>query len=374
MTLPKDNFGLPHILEHSVLGGSRKYKVKDPFVEMLKMSMATYLNAHTYPDRTVYPLASNVEKDFFNLADVYCDAVFHPNLTENTFKQEGIHIEFSEKNNPQSPLIYKGIVYNEMKGVFSSPDNLVIRQTFKRLFPNSVYGKESGGDPEEIPNLQYSDFTRFYRKFYHPSNAKIFIYGNIPTIKHLEFLNKKLRPSNRKPQHLSIPKQKHWVKPRLGKEYYAVSPGERTKRKTFIYINWLLDNGGDPARNMEMEILELILVGHQAAPLRKALIDSKLGRDLFYSGYSGGILETVFAVGLRGSNLKYRDKMVRLVLETLQTIARQGVPRQVESAFHQMSYSISEVTSLYPLNIMENVFAAWNYLPDPLLLLQGNNS
>ena len=188
-TPPPDSTGLPHILEHTVLCGSKKYPVKDPFVELLKRSVATFLNAMTYPDKTVYPCASMNEKDFFNIADVYCDAVFHPLITEKHFKQEGHHLDFVEPGNPQSPLTIKGIVYNEMKGAFSDLDGIIQRKTGRGIFPENAYGLESGGDPEAIPELVYEQFVRFYETYYHPNNSLIFLYGSIPTERHLAFLD-----------------------------------------------------------------------------------------------------------------------------------------------------------------------------------------
>jgi Zn-dependent M16 (insulinase) family peptidase len=180
-TPPPDDTGIPHILEHSVLGGSEKYPVKDPFVELLKMSMATFINAMTYDDRTVYPVSSNVRKDFFNLVDVYCDAVLHPRITRETLMQEGHHLALLNPDDPESPLTIKGIVYNEMKGAYSSPDSLMMRTAAKLLFPDSPYGRDAGGDPERIPELTYEQFVDFYKTLYHPANARIFLYGDIPT-------------------------------------------------------------------------------------------------------------------------------------------------------------------------------------------------
>src|SRR5690606_16411786 len=184
-TPPTDDTGVPHILEHAVLSGSKRFPVKDPFFEMIKQSMATFINAMTGSDSTYYPVCSNVRQDFFNLAEVYWDAVFYPNLTELTFMREGHHLEPADRSNPTGELKLQGIVYNEMKGAFSSPNAIVGRASFRGLYPDTAYGKESGGDPRSIPALTYEQFRAFHARYYHPSNAYIFLYGDIPITDHL---------------------------------------------------------------------------------------------------------------------------------------------------------------------------------------------
>ncbi len=226
-TPPPDSTGLPHILEHTVLCGSKKYPVKDPFVELLKKSVATFLNAMTYPDKTVYPCASMNEKDFFNIMDVYCDAVFHPLITEKHFKQEGHHLDFAEPGNPKSPLTIKGIVYNEMKGALSDLDGIIQHKTGRGIFPDNAYGLESGGDPEAIPDLTYEQFVDFYRAYYHPTNGLIFLYGNIPTERHLAFLDEKyLSGFDRLSIDTAIAPQPQWSEPVHETVPYPVGPNE----------------------------------------------------------------------------------------------------------------------------------------------------
>ncbi|MEA1927917.1 MAG: insulinase family protein, partial [Candidatus Auribacterota bacterium] len=214
-TPPPDNSGLPHILEHTVLCGSRRYPVKDPFVELLKTSLATFLNAMTYPDRTIYPCASLNHKDLFNLIGVYCDAVFHPRISPLHFKQEGHHLEFLEPGNTGSPLTVKGVVYNEMKGVYSDLDGIIGREITRNLFPDNAYGLDYGGSPPEIPSLTYEKFQEFHRRWYHPSNALIFLYGDIPTPRYLKFLDEEyLGFFDRDEIDASIEEQPVWEAPR----------------------------------------------------------------------------------------------------------------------------------------------------------------
>ena len=372
-TPPADDTGLPHILEHSVLGGSRRYPVKDPFVEMLKMSMATFINAMTYDDKTVYPVASNVQQDFYNLAEVYCDAVFHPTLTENTLRQEGHHFELTEKGNLDSDLTIKGIVYNEMKGAFSSPDSLVYRYAYNGLFTDTPYRFESGGDPDHIPKLTYRKFKRFHRDFYHPSNSYIFIYGDLPTKSHLKFLRGHLRGFTRREVDSRIPRQPRWPEPRERTETYPVGPEDETKGKTYLTVSWLVGDGTDPQDVVAFSVLQLILLGHHGAPLYKALIDCKLGEDLTHSGYSAGTLESLFCVGLKGSEPNRHDAFVQVVLDTLKRIADEGIPEErIATAMQQIAYRYLEIESMFPLWLMDRSYSSWIYGADPLLFLRAD--
>jgi len=372
-TPPKDDTGLPHILEHVVLAGSKRFPVKDPFVEMVKMSMATFINAMTYSDKTVYPVASNVKKDFYNLATVYCDAVFHPRLLENSFKQEGHHLAFEKKNGQPGNLIVKGIVFNEMKGAYSDADEFVDRLTSRALFPDTPYGKDSGGDPEKIPDLTYKDFKRFYQELYHPSNAYVFFYGDLPTEENLKFLNKQLAGFSRRKTSTDIPFQKLWKAPKARKERYPIGRDEKTKNKTFLMLCWRVGAGTNPLEVLAFMVLDLALLGNAAAPLRKALIDSKLGEDLADSGFTSGRLEGTFQVGLKGSEAGRKAKFEKLVFDTLKRLAKEGLPKEkIEAAFHQISYRYFEIQSMYPLWQMERVYAAWIYGADPLSFLRAD--
>ena len=368
-TPPPDDTGIPHILEHSVLGGSEKYPVKDPFVELLKMSMATFINAMTYDDRTVYPVASNVRKDFFNLVDVYCDAVLHPRITRETLMQEGHHLAFLNPEDPDSPLTIKGIVYNEMKGAYSSPDSLMMRTAAKMLFPESPYGRDAGGDPEHIPDLTYDQFVVFYRTLYHPANARIFLYGDISTEDHLAFLDERLSTCPPPPSEIpnTIPVQPRWDAPREHVEAFPVDDSDDLETKASVSVHWALGAFTDPLRDVAWEVLDRLLLGNSAAPLYKALLRSGLGRDLVSSGYGNESLEKVFDIGLKGTSVAKKEKIFDLVMGTLAEIAETGFDDdRVAIAFHQLQYGHREIQSQYPLRLMDWAYESWNYELDPL--------
>ncbi|MBN2711756.1 MAG: insulinase family protein, partial [Planctomycetes bacterium] len=321
-TPPPDDTGLPHILEHTVLCGSKRYPVKDPFVELLKTSLATFLNAMTYPDKTVYPCASMNEKDFFNLAGVYCDAVFHPLITEKHFKQEGHHYEFAEPGNTGSPLIIKGIVYNEMKGAYSDLDGIIDRNLTRSICPDNAYGKDSGGDPEIIPELTYEQFTNFHARYYHPSNALLFVHGNIPTEKHMKFLDDEyLSKFDAISIDTSIDEQPRWSEPVRATIPYPVGPEDTAEKKTAITVNFLTNDLTDPIKSLSMGILDYYLLGNAASPLRKALIDSKLGEELTDSGYANYQRDTFFTVGLKGTESEKEDEIVEIVFSVCSELA-----------------------------------------------------
>ncbi|OPZ27273.1 MAG: Peptidase M16C associated [Lentisphaerae bacterium ADurb.BinA184] len=369
-TPPPDDTGLPHILEHAVLSGSRRFPVRDPFFEMLKMSMATFLNALTGWDCTYYPVCSNVRKDLFNLAEVYFDAVFHPLLEEKTFKREGHHLQPADPEAPTGALTVNGIVYNEMKAAFSRPEGRLFRLACRGLFPDTCYGRESGGDPVSIPDLTYADFRRFHATWYHPSNAHFVLYGDIPTADHLDFLAERLAPFDRQDIRPDFGRQPRWTAPRQLAERYALGPDEEAREKTFFQINWLVGNATDATDAAMFNLLTILLLGDDAAPLKKAIIDSKLGQDLIHSGFMGTGLETVFVVGLKGSEPERADAFRDLVLGTLERLAAEGFEEAlVTSAFRRYTYECLEVKPEQPLEIMESVLESWIYGADPLLFL-----
>ena len=373
-TPPPDSTGLPHILEHTVLCGSTRYPVKDPFVELLKTSLATFLNAMTYPDKTVYPCASMNEKDFFNIADVYCDAVFHPLITEMHFKQEGYHFDFAEPGNPASPLTIKGIVYNEMKGAYSDLDAIIERKTRLSICPDNAYGLDSGGDPDAFPMLTYEQFVRFYTMYYHPSNSLIFIFGNIPTEKHLAFLDQHyLSQCDRISVNASIATQPRWSAPRQEFVAYPIGPAEDTARKTAVALTFLTNPVTDSIRSLSMRLLDYYLLGNAASPLRKALIDSKLGEELTDSGYSMDQRDTYFTVGLKGTEADRTDLIVDLIKTTCEGLVRSGLEKEkVEAAFHRLELSSREIRPMYPLQLMSRVYSTWPYGTDPVHALRVN--
>lgn len=372
-TPPPDDTGLPHILEHTVLCGSKKYPVKDPFVELLKTSMATFLNAMTYPDKTVYPCASVNKKDFFNLASVYADAVFFPLLREEHFKQEGHHLEPLDLDDPiNSPLIIKGIVYNEMKGAYSDLDNLISRYTSRSICPDTPYGHDAGGDPDKIPELTYDRFLEFHRTYYHPSNSLIFIYGNIPTEEHLKFLDENcLGQFSRIDIDTSIPLQPRWSKPVYQKIPYPIGPEDSPAKKSAVVVTYLTNDVTDAVTTLAMKVLDYYLLGNPASPLRKALIDSQLGEELTESGYADYQRDTFFTVGLKGTEPKHRDKIVQIIQDTIKKETEQGLdPEKLETAFHQIEMESLEIKEMYPLRLMDRTYRSWLYDADPLINLQ----
>ncbi|MFA4944262.1 MAG: insulinase family protein [Lentisphaeria bacterium] len=372
-TPPADDTGVPHILEHSVLGGSRKFPVKDPFLEMLKRSMATFINAFTYSDKTVYPVCSTVPKDFFNLVDVYLDAVFHPTITPATLKQEGHHLALAEPADPASPLVIKGIVYNEMKGAYSELDALIDRVSTQMLFPDTPYGRDSGGDPAAIPALTYGQFRAFHDRYYHPANSFIVLYGNIPTGRSLEFIGERLAELPPPPAGLDsrIPRQPRWEAPREHLEPYPIGPDDDPAGQAAVTIAWLVGDAAAVETELAFEVIDQLLLGHDGAPLHKALIDSRLGEDLTAAGFSLGTLESSFHVGLKGTDPEKKEAILQLVLATLEQTVRDGFPpERVEAAFQQLEYSQREISNAYPLRVMNRVYEGWLYDLDPLTYLR----
>jgi presequence protease len=371
-TPPPDSTGLPHILEHTVLCGSRKYPVKDPFVELLKTSLATFLNALTYPDRTVYPCASMNRRDFFNAASVYLDAVFHPNLTEAHFKQEGHHFEFERKGDPSSPLTVSGIVYNEMKGVYSSLDGMIWRAT-EGLYPDTAYGFDSGGDPDEIPRLTYDQFRAFHERYYHPSNALLFLYGDIPTEDHFKFLHEEsLHAYGRLAVENRIPHQPRWTEPRRITVPYPAAPDDTPERTSAFVLAWLACEITDPVETFAWGLLSQYLLGHDGSPLHQALMESGLGGEVCFEGHVAYRLQTLFGVGMKETSPERAVRIEALVFRVLRETAAGGLdPERLASCFHQCEIAVRDLPQNYPLVLMDRVFNAWMYEADPLLLLRA---
>lgn len=369
-TPPPDSTGIAHILEHSVLGGSRKYPLKEPFVQLVKGSLNTFLNAMTYPDRTVYPVASTNLQDFYNLVDVYLDAVFYPLLTRHHLDQEGWHYELASMNDPMS---YKGVVYNEMKGAYSSPDNVLYRTSLQSLFPDTPYGLDSGGDPEEIPQLTYEQFTRFHRTYYHPSNALFYFYGDDDPTERLRLLDAVLRDFDQQPIDVDIPLQAPFDEPQRVTRPYGVDGEGDEAPKLMVQVNWLLPEGDDPSLVMGLSILSYALVSTQASPLRKTLIDSGLGEDLTGGGLSTTLRQMTFSVGLKGVEPGKEDAVEQLILETLARLADEGIEEDmVEAAYNTFEFSLRENnTGSIPrgLSTMMRALRVWLYGGDPFAAL-----
>ena len=382
-TPPADDTGVPHILEHCVLAGSRRFPVREPFFEMIKMSMATFINAMTGEDSTYYPVASNVPKDLFNLAEVYFDATFHPLLSEQTFRREGHHLTprpGGANGDSAARLAVSGIVYNEMKGAFSDPDARLGRLLNHNLLPDTIYCHESGGTPEAIPDLTYDFFRRYHATYYHPSNAYFFAYGDVATADYCRFLGARLRGFERRP--VSWPPgagaaafapdpQPRWSEPRVLDESYPIGAAEPDAERTYLVNAWLTGDALDPVDAALMRILSLILAGNEAAPLRKAIVQSKLGADLTYSGSSSVGREATFLIGLRGSEGDRAGQFRELVDTTLQRIADGGISSEmVETAFRQAAFEYLEVQPLFPLHTLFRVVGSWIYGADPLNFLR----
>lgn len=370
-TPPADSTGLPHILEHAVLGGSRKYQAKEPFVELIKGSLYTFINAITFGDHTSYPVASTNTQDFYNLVDVYLDAVFHPLITPHHLAQEGWHYEL---NRLDDPLIYKGVVFNEMKGAYSSPDGLLGRTTMQRLFPNNVYGLDSGGDPKVMPELTYEQFKQFHQTYYHPSNALIYFYGDDDPARRLEMLEGYLANFERAEVDSAVSFHPPFPEPQRHIVPYAVDPGTDGSKKGFTHMAWALPETADPELVWGFSTLSHAIVGTQASPLRKALLDSGLGEDLTGSGLSTRAKQMTFSVGMKGMNTADSAKVESLILATLEKLATEGIePEMVEAAVNSIEFSLRENnTGSFPrgLSLMFRALGNWIYDLDPLVPIQ----
>lgn len=366
-TPPADSTGLPHIMEHSVLGGSRKYPVKEPFVELLKSSLNTFLNAMTFSDMTVYPVASTNHKDFYNLVDVYLDAVFYPRISEKTLQQEGWHYELESKD---SPLTFKGIVFNEMKGAYSSPENVLSRYTEQYLLPDTPYGYDSGGDPEVIPDLTYEQFKAFHDTFYHPSNARIWFYGDDDPTERLRLIDAFITEFDGIEIKADVPLQPRFDAPRTATLGYDAGEDDGSDNRGMVTVSWLLSETQDVEQRLGLSILSHILVETPASPLRKALIDSGLGEDLVGEGLSPYQRELYFSAGLKGIAPAKADAVETLIMDTLAALVRDGIePDMVEAALNTTEFQLRENnTGSYPrgLALLFTALPAWMHGGDPL--------
>lgn len=365
-TPANDSTGVGHIMEHAVLCGSRKYPVKEPFVELIKGSIHTFLNAFTYPDRTCYPVASTNLKDFYNLIDVYLDAVFYPNLTPFTLQQEGWHYELDE---PDKPLQYKGVVFNEMKGNYSSPDRILSELSQNYLFPETTYRHESGGHPRDIPRLTWEQFKHFHETYYHPANSRIYFYGDDPLEERLAILDSYLRDFDRIEVNSEVGLQKPWSKPKTVREKYPASD-DPEQNKTMLTVNWLLAENDTPLRGLALAVTGHILLGTPASPLHKALIDSGYGEDVTGVGIETELRQIYFSTGLKGVGDENVDKVERLVIDTLSALCSKGIdPHTVEASMNTVEFRLRENnTGSYPrgLALMLRCLAYWLYNRDPI--------
>ncbi len=372
-TPPADSTGVPHILEHSVLCGSKKFPVKDPFVELVKGSLNTFLNAMTYPDKTVYPVASCNETDFQNLMDVYMDAVLNPNISreKKIFMQEGWHYELTE---PDGELTYNGVVYNEMKGVFSSPESVLDRYTRAVMFPDTCYGFESGGDPEDIVKLTYEDYLAFYRKYYHPSNSYIYLYGDMDMAEKLKWLDEEYLSKYEKEQVDSeIQIQPAFKEPVEREFFYSVSESEDLEHATYLSVNTSAGNELSPKEYIAFQVLEYVLLDAPGAPLKKALLDAGIGDDIM-GGYENGILQPYFSVIAKNADREQKGEFLAVVKGTLRKLALTGLNEKSLRAginYYEFQYREADFGSapkglMYGLQCLDS----WLYGGDPMMHLE----
>lgn len=370
-TAPKDSTGVAHILEHVVLAGSRRFPVRDPFFSMTRRSLATFMNAFTSSDWTMYPFSTRNAKDFMNLLDVYLDATFFPRLSEDSFKQEGIRFEFEDPADSKSGLRYKGVVFNEMKGALASPQAAVQTAVGRALFPGMTYEHISGGDPEHIPDLTWEDLRRFHSLHYHPSNAHFYTYGDQSLEATLAAIEKNvLSAFDRIAIDSGIPNVKRFTKPIQAIEHYPATAGEDHSRKAEALVAWLTVPSGDSFRMLAMSVLSEALLGNAGSPLRKALIDSKLGTAMADgSGLQDSYRETVFGAGLKDIALDDATKVERVVLDTLERLATEGLDKaQVDAAIHRLEFEKRERSNAgfpYALKTLFNLLAPFHYGGDP---------
>lgn len=363
-TPPADSTGVAHIVEHTVLCGSDKFPAKDPFVELVKGSLNTFLNAMTYPDKTVYPVASCNDKDFQNLMDVYMDAVLHPNIykREEIFKQEGWHYELKDKDDP---VTINGVVYNEMKGAFSSPEGVLEREILNSLFPDNAYGNESGGDPQFIPDLTYEDYLDFHRRYYHPCNSYIYLYGNMDIAEKLDWLDREyLSDYDKISVDSTIKMQKAFDSPVEVRKHYPVASNESLEDNTYLSYNMAIGTSTDQKLYQAFEILDYALLNAPAAPLKKALIDAGIGKDIMGS-YDNGVYQPMFSIIAKNANISDKERFVEIIKSVLKEQAEGGLNKKsvlagINSA--EFRYRESDFGS-YPKGLIYGLqmFDSWLY-------------
>jgi hypothetical protein len=360
-TPPADSTGIAHILEHSVLCGSEKYPLKKPFVELLKGSLNTFLNAMTYPDKTSYPVASTNLQDFYNLVDVYLDAVLRPRITPEILQQEGWHYEIG----PDGALVYKGVVFNEMKGANASPDRRMYVALQQSLFPDTIYAVDSGGDPAAIPDLTYHQFKQFHETLYHPSNARLWFYGDDPPEERLRLLDAAFAGFARRAVDSDVTTQPLLAAPRRTTRSYPGGPDA----KSLLTVSWLLPEEPDQELALALDVLEHALAGTTAAPLRKALIDSGLGENITGTGF-GTLRQAYFTTGLKGIKAEDADRVEALIVETLTRLADEGIdPQTIEASLNTIEFRLRENntgSSPRGLSLMFRALQTWLYDGDPL--------
>ena len=377
-TPPADSTGVAHILEHSVLCGSRNFPVKDPFIELAKGSLNTFLNAMTYPDKTVYPVASCNDKDFKNLVHVYLDAVFYPNIykEDKIFRQEGWHYEMEDE---KDDLTINGVVYNEMKGAFSSPDDVVEREIMNSLYPDITYGLESGGDPDVIPELTYEEFLSFHGKYYHPSNSYIYLYGNMDAEEYLTFLDEKyLNDFEALTVDSQIGKQTPFTAPRELTKEYSVMEDESVKENTYLTYNVSMGSSLDKKLYIAMDILDYVLCSAPGAPVKQALIDAGIGKDV-YSTLENGICQPYFSIVAKNADMEQKEQFVTIIEDELKNLSENGLDKKALKAavnYFEFKYREGDFGS-YPKGLMLGLQALDSWLYDesaPFMHIEANDT
>jgi len=373
-TPPADDTGVAHILEHVVLCGSKNYPVKELFMELMKRSLATNLNGFTMADCTGYPLASCNRKDFFNLAEVYCDVVFQPLLYEQLFQQEGHHLAFSTPGDVQTPLEIKGIVYSEMKGGYSSLDGRIWRELRRELLGGNAYGFDSGGDPAAIPTLTHEQFLAFYRAHYHPANACFLLCGDIATAEHLAFFARVcLDGATRGQAAPAIAPQPRWTAPRQATIPYAIAADEEPARRAAVVLAYFTNPLTEHETTFALNVLAYYLVGNPSSPLYRALLESRLGDELTMSGYVAFQRDAFFTTGLKGTDAAQAGAIAALVREVLAREVRDGFARdQIAAAFHQVELALREQVCTTPGRLLHYALLGWLYEQSPLQFMRFN--
>ena len=377
-TPPKNSTGVAHIIEHTVLCGSENFPVKDPFVELVKGSLNTFLNAMTYPDKTVYPIASCNDADFQNLMNVYLDAVFYPNIykTDKIFKQEGWHYEMEDE---ESDLTINGVVYNEMKGAFSSADDVLTREIMNSLYPDITYGIESGGDPDIIPQLSYEEYLDFHRSYYHPSNSYIYMYGNMDMAEKLDYIDKNyLSKFDHIDVNSRISVQKAFDEPRLVKKAYPVLPEDEISKNTYLSYNCSVGSTLDRKLYIAFDILDYALCSAPGAPIKKALIDKGIGQDV-YSDYDNGIQQPIFSIVAKNADADQKDEFVDTIRKVLREQVEKGIDKKSLLAglsYDEFKYREADF-GRYPKGLLYGlqVFDSWLYDDNsPWLNVEANDT
>ncbi|KAJ8299013.1 hypothetical protein KUTeg_023073 [Tegillarca granosa] len=375
-TTPMDNTGVPHILEHTTLCGSKQFPVRDPFFKMLNRSLATFMNAMTASDWTLYPFSTQNKTDFENLMSVYLDAVFFPQLRELDFCQEGWRLEHENPQDPNSPLVFKGVVYNEMKGVFSSSQNIFMQAVQNKLIPDHTYGVVSGGDPAYITDLTWKQLKEFHSTHYHPSNAKFITYGNFPLEDHLGYINTNyLEKFDQIQVDTAVPAQPRWTKPKT--EHITCQPDPMApdpEKQTTISVNFLLSDITDIFEAITLKIISNLLTEGETSPFYQSLIESNLGSDFApVTGYDGNTKEGVFCIGLQGIHPNDIDKVKDIIFKTFDQVIKEGFDqKRIDAVLHMIELGLKHQSSNFGLNLSMSIASLWNHDGDPTESLKIN--